>query len=233
MKKILKRLDKTFYYTEGDVHTQYGVIKEDTLTGNRAVSNTGKEFIVFDAKFVDALKKIKRGAATMHLKDIGFILSHTGVGKDSVCLEAGAGSGMLTLCLSNVCKKVYSYEKNADGFKIVTKNLEKFKVENVELKNLSVSEAKETDIDLMVLDLQNPWDFLDVAYKSLKSGAYLVCYLPTVTQLSDLIRSFNEEFEVERVCEVLQRDWVVEGKKVRPLNQMLGHTAFLVFLRKV
>ena len=73
MKKILKRLGKTFYHTQGDVHTQYGVIKEGDLTGNRAVSNTGKEFIVFDAKFVDSLKKIKRGAATMHLKDIGTI----------------------------------------------------------------------------------------------------------------------------------------------------------------
>tara|TARA_Y100000310_G_C20649336_1_gene798495 strand:+ start:532 stop:1233 length:702 start_codon:yes stop_codon:yes gene_type:complete len=233
MKKILKRLGKTFYHFEGDVHTQYGVIKEGDLVGNRVKSNTGKEFIMFDAKFVDSLKKIKRAAAVMHLKDIGIIIAYAGIGKETVCVEAGAGSGMLTSCLAHVCKQIYSFEKVESNFKLVKKNLEKLGLTNVDIVNEDVSGLDKKDVDVIVLDLPNPWDYLDVCYSGLKSGGFLVCYLPTVTQVSDLTRSFKDEFIVERIIEVLEREWVAEGKKVRPLNQMLGHTAFLVFLRKV
>ncbi|MDP2906581.1 MAG: hypothetical protein Q8O03_01435, partial [Nanoarchaeota archaeon] len=84
IKKILLRLDKRFYWIEGDLHTNYGVVKEKDLKGSDNVvkSHEDKEFLMFDANFIDQFEKIKRGPAIMTPKDIGIIISNTGIGKD-------------------------------------------------------------------------------------------------------------------------------------------------------
>ncbi|MBU2633903.1 MAG: tRNA (adenine-N1)-methyltransferase [Nanoarchaeota archaeon] len=236
IKKILiDRRNNKYYWTKGDLHTLFGIVKEkDIIDGKEKVySHSKKEFLIFDACFKDNIEKIKRNAAVTHLKDIGSILTYTGIGKDSVVLESGAGSGNLTLFLSNFVKKVYSYEKNNEFFNIVTKNLDNFDIKNVELKLKDIYEGIDEDnLDLIMLDLNEPWRCLQFIDK-LKSGRYLVAYLPTIKQVEELV---NESKKVnlyfEKCVEIMEREWYVEDLKVRPKNKMLGHTAFLVFFRK-
>lgn len=216
----------------------FGVIKEqDIIKGKEKVlSSWDKEFLIFDAAFKDNLEKIKRGAATAHLKDIGVILAYTGIGKNSIVLEAGSGSGQLTIMLANFVKKVYSYEIKKDFYDIVRKNIEKLEIRNIDLKLKDVyqdlEEKEECFFDLIVLDLNEPWRFLKDINK-LKSGSYLVCYLPTIKQVERLVEEAKKvNLYFEKCIEILEREWFVEGLKVRPKNEMLGHTAFLVFFRK-
>lgn len=235
IKKVLLRLDKKYYWAEGDLHTNYGVVKEKDLKEHNNVvkSHKDKEFLIFDANFVDQLEKIKRGPAIMIAKDIGAVIANTGISKDSIVLDAGTGCGVTASFLARFVKKVFTYEVNKDFFNLAKKNFEFLGIENVEQKNLDVYEGiLEKDLDLIVLDLPEPWRALEHAYKSLKSGCFLVAYLPTITQVSELV-SNSKGFLHEKTLEVLEREWHVEGKKVRPKNQMLGHTGFLVFLRKV
>ena len=88
-------------------------------------------------------------------------------------------------------------------------------------------------MDLITLDLLEPWKAIKHAEKSLKSGAFLVAYLPTITQVIAFIKNLNSNFYLWKVSEILEREWSVENLRVRPKNKMLGHTAFLVFTRKI
>lgn len=235
IRKVLTRLGKEFFWIKGDLHTNYGVVKEKDLEQctNSVKSHEDKEFVVFDAGFIDQFNKINRGPAVMIPKDIGIILAYSGVGKDSLVLDAGTGCGVAASFLARLVRKVVTYEVNQDFFNIARKNFEFLEIKNVEQKLADVYEGiPEKGLDLIVFDLPEPWRALNHAHNSLKSGCFLVAYLPTITQVGKLV-SESSGFLHFKTVEVLEREWYVEGVKVRPKSQMIGHTGFLVFLRKV
>lgn len=235
IRKILFRLGKFYYWTEGDLHTNSGVVKEEDLKKckDEVKAHSGKEFLVFEANFIDQLEKLKRGPAVMTKKDIGIVIANTGIDKESTVLDAGTGCGMTAALIARFVKKVITYEKNKDFFNLAKKNFEFLELKNVEQKNKDVYEGiDEKNLDLAVLDLPEPWQALKHSHNALKSGCFLVAYLPTITQVNELLNNI-EGFLHERTIEVMEREWYIEGKKVRPKSQMIGHTGFLVFLRRV
>lgn len=238
IKKVIYTDDNKLMFvkdTSKDFHTHRGVISKDNVKKNGIIeTNKSKKVILLDANMSDNLKSIKRGAAIILPKDAGYIIAETGLNKDSRVLEAGTGSAALTICMANVCKQVYTYENNEKHFKISKQNIEDLNLKNVTLNNKDLKESKEKDIDLVVLDLPQPWDYLDIAYSSLKQGAFLVTYLPTITQVQELIKNADpDKFKHIKTVEIIEREWHIDGKKVRPKSQMIAHTAFLSFLRKI
>ena len=235
MKKILIRNDKKYYWNEGDLHTESGVIKEEDL--KKAVktvkAHSGKELFVAPALFIDKIEKIKRDPQAMMEKDIAVILTYTSIDKDSIVLEAGTGSGKLTSFLARNVKKVYSYEKNKDTINLAKKNLEFLNIYNVEIKNKDIYEGiDEKELDLIILDLPMPWKAVQNCYNSLKQGAFLVSYLPSITQVVEFMDEIRRyDFLVIKTVELIEREWIVEGQRTRPKSS-LQHTAFLTFVRK-
>jgi len=227
VRKILfDKKDRKYYWENGDLHTSLGIVKEKEMDNEEAISNTRQKFRVFTANFLDNLEKIKKGPASTSLKDIGTIIVYSGVSKDSAVAEAGTGNGFLSAVLSRFVKKIDSYEMNNDFFNLSKKNLEKLDIKNVKLFNKSISELK-GNYDLIVLDLVDPWNY-DI-FDNLNSGCYLVAYLPNITQVAKLVET--SKLYHEKTIEILEREWYVENR-LRPKNFKLGHTAFLVFLRK-
>ena len=234
-KKILQREDKKFYWKEGDLHTNFGIIKEkDIKTKSRVKSNTNKEFSVYNAKFPDNLKKIKRAPQIMSFKEIGRIIIETGINKDSKVLDCGTGSGMLTASLANIVKKVITYEKREGFLKIAKKNFENLGLKNITIKNKDIYEGiDEKGLDLITLDLDKPQLVLKHAESALTSGGFLVVYVPTIPQIQSVLNNLTENLQVTNFIEILERNWKYEKNIIRPENQMLGHTGFLLFLRKI
>jgi tRNA (adenine57-N1/adenine58-N1)-methyltransferase catalytic subunit len=230
-KKILERQGKRLYWKEGDIHSSAGVIKEEDIisASNHVFTHAKKKFLMFDAKFIDQVKKIKRGPQTLVLKDLGYILIHSGVTKDSLVVDAGSGCGLLASVMARHAKKVVSYDLKEEHLKIARKNVKFFGLENVEFKQKDVYEGiEETEVDVVTLDLPEPWR---VDTSCVKSGGVVIAYLPTITQVQDFCSQTT--LLVEKVVELIEREWYVHGKKVRPMSQMLGHTAFLIVARKV
>lgn len=220
-----------------DYHSQYGFIKSSELkkanSGDIVKSNTGTQFTVLDADFLDKYNKIKRGPQIIPLKDVGTIITSTGINKDSVVLEAGSGSGGLTCILGHICKKVYSYEIRKDFLKIAKKNVEFMGLKNVIIKNNNIYEKiKEKNIDMISLDLPEPWKAVDNVNKALKSGGYLVSYSPTIIQSADLVNSIDKKLIHIKTIEIIERDWEIKGRKVRPKSIGIGHSGFISIFRK-
>ena len=239
-KVLMNKLGKRFLVkdTTKDMHTQFGYFKKEDLKAKngRIKTNTGKEFAIFDAYFIDLHKKIKRDAQIIPLKDIGLIVSETGVNKKSRVVDAGSGSGALACFLANIAKEVITYEIREDFIEIVKNNIKFLNIKNIKIKNKNIYDGiDEKNVDLVVLDLPEPWKALESAEKSLKAGGFLVSYSPTIPQVMDFVNYVrkNENFAYLKTSEIIEREWEVEERKVRPRSQAIGHSGFLSFVRKI
>ena len=225
--------------TSKDYHTKYGFFKKEDLkakAGSKVISNTKKEFTVFDPYFIDLYRKIKRDAQIIPLKDIGLIVSETGINGNSKVVDAGSGSGALCCFLANISKEVVTYEIREDFIEIVKKNIDYLGLKNVKIKNKNIYEGvDEKNIDLIVLDLPEPWKAIGSAKKALKAGGFLVSYSPSIPQTADFVNEINndKDFVHVKTSEIIERNWEIDGRKVRPRSQQIGHSGFISFVRRI
>ena len=221
---------------EEDFHTSQGIISKKELTSGKTTvtSSKGKTFILLNPSFPDLWENLERGPQVMIHKDIGLIIAKTGVNKDSIIVDAGGGSGSLCLSLANIGKEVTVYENNAEHFRLLAKNVALVGFRNIKLKQEDIARGiAEQNVDLITLDLPEPWKVVKHAEKSLKVGGFLVVYLPNLLQMKEFIASTREvSIAVLETIELLERKWKIDDKIVRPEFEMLGHTGFVTFCRR-
>ncbi len=218
-----------------EFHTASGILSpKDIQKGGRIKSTKGETFIILEPQFADLWEMFARGPQVMIHKDIGLIITKTGVNKDSMVLDAGGGSGSLCLSLANICKEVTVYEINAEHYDVITKNKKLLGFENLTLKHQDIYKGiDEANLDLITFDLPEPWKALPHASKALKEGGHLVVYLPNLTQAQEFVKSLKgSKVSFVEMVELIERKWKIEDKILRPEFQMLGHTGFLIFCRK-
>ena len=220
-----------------DFHTFSGVISTKDLKSkkNLVISNTGKKFLQFIPTFPDIWEQLQRGPQAVLQKDIGLIMAKTGINSASVVVDAGGGSGSLCLALANIAKKVIFYERNPEHYKLLARNIAQSGMKNIELHPDDIYEgiaAKE--VHGITLDLPEPWRAISAAENALVLGGHLAVYLPNLTQVKTFTDAARKSsITVVETVELLERKWKVEGDILRPEFQMLGHTGFLTFCRKV
>ncbi len=243
IKRILIAEDGRKFYVRKfyeDFHTQFGFVSKSVLAkakgGDVVKTNTGKEFFVFEPSFIDVYGRIKRAPQIIPRKDVAAIIAETGIGKGSVIVDAGTGSGALALFLANVAKKVISYEIREDFAKVAAENVATLGFKNITIKNKSVYDSiDEKNVDVVTLDLPEPWKAVEPATKALKVGGFIVSYSPTTPQVSDFITAAakNKSLVHLKTIEIIEREWEFNERIVRPLTQQIGHSGFLTFVRKI
>ena len=237
-KLLINNKNKTFYVQgDKDVHTNFGMVKgsdiKNAKPGDKIKSNKDEVFTVLEPGFLDKYFKIKRGAQIIPRKDIGLIITETGLGKDSVVIESGAGSGATGCFLANFVKEIYSYEIREDFFNIVKGNIEKLELKNMILKHKDAKLGFDEKADVIILDLPDPWELISVCKKSLNPGGYVVSYSPSIPQVMDFVDALDENFIYLKTSEIIEREWEISKRKVRPKSQAIGHSGFLSFARKI
>ena len=183
----------------------------------------------------EPLKRLKRGPQVMLPKDIGMIIAFTGIGRDSVCVDAGAGSGWLAISLGNIAKRVTSYEWREDFARLAEENVERAGLgKRVRIKRKNIFDGiNEKNVDLVTLDMADSEKAVPHAFKALKEGGYLVGYLPHAEQVQKFVKAVREAGFREDFCiECIVREMLVREAGFRPENTGLMHTAYLVFARK-
>ncbi|MBI5390915.1 methyltransferase domain-containing protein [Candidatus Woesearchaeota archaeon] len=227
---FVKEISKPF-------HSQFGYIKPEDLAKEEATTNTGVLFKIIEPGFSDFYDRLSRGAQIIPLKDMGSIITRTGIGKDSVVLDAGTGSGALACLLAYLCKTVVSYDIREDHLATARKNKEYLRLANLTLKQKDIRQGfdEENEADLVCLDLPDPWEAVVAAEKALKRGGFLVSYSPTIPQTADFVNkvlTMPSLLHLQTI-EIIEREWEVDGRKVRPRTQQIGHSGFLSFVRRV
>lgn len=219
-----------------DFHTKYGIISKNDLKkkNTKIKSSTGKEYSIFEPSFIDFYKKISRGPQIIPLKDIGIIIAKTGIGKNSVIIEAGGGSGGFGCFVANYVKKVISYEIEDKHIEIMKQNIKSLGLKNIIIKKADIYEnIEEKNIDMIVLDLPEPWRAIKNAEKALKTGGFLVSYSPTIMQTHRFVNSLTDLFFYIETIELMERPWKIEGIVARPLSKSIIHSGFITFARKI
>jgi tRNA (adenine57-N1/adenine58-N1)-methyltransferase catalytic subunit len=179
-------------------------------------------------------RKLRRGPQVILPKDIGIILSYSGVNKNSVCVDAGTGSGWLAVSLARICKMVYSYDLREDFLKIAEHNKISLGLDNLELKQGDVfKKIDEKGVDIVTLDLPNAEKALRNVKKALVPDGVVVSYMPHMEQVKKYVMKLESlKFTEMHTVEVIVRDLLVRKEGTRPTNTGLWHTAYLVFARK-
>lgn len=186
----------------------------------------------------ELFRKLARGPQIVTLKDAGIIAAYTGLSPGDLVVDAGAGSGFLAIFLGNIVRpkgRVVSYEVREDFAKIAARNVKKADLgKYVEVKNRDIFKGiDEKDVDVITLDMPEPWHAIDHAFKALKKGGYLVSYLPTVEQMSRFVLLCGKKgLRHEQSVECIVREMSVKESGTRPETKGLMHTAYLSFFRK-
>lgn len=223
--------------------THRGILQHDDLIGKawgtQVFSHKGAAFFLLQPSLADILNDLPRTTQILYPKDIGFILVTMGVGPGKTVIEAGTGSGSMTIALAYAIGsqgRVVSYEVRPDMQNLAKKNLERVGfASRVDFKLRDIAEGfDETDADAFFLDVPNPYDYIPQVRLALKPGGFLCSLLPTVNQVEQLLVALRREhFAFVEVCELLIRYYKPEPTRLRPTDRMVAHTGFLIFGRKI
>jgi tRNA (adenine57-N1/adenine58-N1)-methyltransferase len=242
--QLIDREGNTFIFvvTPGEeLHTHRGILTHDALIdhpwGKIAETHTGYRFLVLTPSLGDILLRTKRSTQIMYPKDIGFILVNMGIGAGKKVIEAGTGSGALTIALAYMVGptgRVYSYESRSEMQHNAIKNLERLNLaERVEFKRKDIGDGfDEHDVDALFLDVPNPEDFLAQVREALAPGKPFGSLVPTANQVSRLLHALEDHnFGFIEVCETFLRYYKPVPERLRPVDRMVAHTGYLVFAR--
>lgn len=235
--KIVKRYPARKLYVDPgkDYHDSFGVLKKELLVKDSF--EAGKDsFAAFDASFADLLDQIKRGAQIVTAKDLGAVVAHTGMNKESLVLDSGSGSGSAACFFAAISKRVDSFDVNDENLDVSRKNALDLGLGNVSFSKGDVYDSsgfKEAEYDIFFLDVPEPKNAFATASKTLKKGGFFVIYVPNANQLHEAVNNLPKEILFEQAVEIIERDWSVKEKVLRPATKDFGHTAFLCFARKI
>lgn len=234
----------------GEFHTHHGVIKHEAIIGlpdaSVLASSNGHEYLAMRPRLADFVMSMPRGAAIVYPKDAAQILAQADIFPGATVVEAGVGSGALSLWLLRAIGsdgRLVSFERRADFAEVARGNVAAFlggmpvnwSVEVGDLAESLGPVCPPASVDRIVLDMLAPWECLDACAEALQPGGVLVCYIATVTQLSRVAEAIRATgaFTDPVSTETLVRGWHVEGLAVRPDHRMVAHTGFLLTARRL
>ena len=232
--------------------------------GSVLKSHKGHTFYLLEPTIYDVVKKMKRRVTTLLPKDIGIILTYCGIADGETDVEAGTGSGALTIYLANAVGKrgkVITYEKRPEFAKVARENLASVGLVRRGQKIIGLDEDEpleeegeededglynviqkigdvtqgidERDVDVVVLDLPDPWNVVEHAKKALnKARGRIAIYVPYIEQAKKSVEALKEHGFIDiRTVECLVRDIEISEKGARPSPRMIGHTGYMIIAR--
>lgn len=243
MKMILDKREKKAILKPGEeFQSDLGIIDAEVLDaaeiGDEVISHSGNPFKIVKPNINDFIDVMERQCSILIKKDIGQVLSHTGLGAGSRVVDAGTGAGAIALNFGNVVGDegdVFTYEIREDFAEIAKRNIDNFGITNIHVKNQNVKEGIDEDnIDLVFLDLPKPYEIFEEVLEALNVGGYLAVYAPYIDQAKVSYRVAKKLgfYDIE-IIETLERGLEVRQNGVRPKTRMVGHSGYLMFARKL
>ncbi len=234
----------------GELHTHNGVLKHALLVGQPdgsvVTNSSGHDYLAVRPLLRDFVMSMPRGAAIVYPKDAAQILAQADVFPGATVVEAGVGSGALSLWLLRAigpAGRLLSFERREEFAEVARANVETFHGEHPATWEVVVGDLVESlpeavapaSVDRVVLDMLAPWECIDAVADALTPGGVVLCYIATATQLSRVAEYIRGTglFTEPDASETMVRGWHVEGLAVRPDHRMVAHTGFLITARRL
>ena len=227
-------------------HTTKGAVAHDDLIGGpegvTVKSVGGMEYLAFRPLLSEYMVSMPRDAAVIYPKDAAQILMWTDIFPGARVLEAGVGSGALSLALLRAIGpegRLHSYERRQQFADVASKNVENFLGGPHPAWTLTVGDLVEAiedePFDRAILDMLAPWECIDAVGERLVPGGVLTSYVATATQLGRVMDTLRAHggFTEPSATETTVRDWHAEGLAIRPGHGTSAHTGFLVISRRL
>ena len=235
-----------------EFHTHRGILAHDTLLGlpdgSVVQASNGDDYLALRPLLSDFVMSMPRGAAIIYPKDAAQILGLADIFPGATVVEAGVGSGALSLWLLRAIGsdgRLLSFERREEFAEVARSNVAAatgvglddlpatWSIDIGDLVDELPRVAAPASVDRVILDMLAPWECLDVVVDALMPGGVLLCYIATVTQLSRVAEAIRltGRFTEPQSSETIVRGWHVEGLAVRPDHRMVAHTAFLLTAR--
>jgi tRNA (adenine57-N1/adenine58-N1)-methyltransferase len=226
-------------------HSDRGLIPHDALVGFPegivAVTTRGARYLALRPTLAEYVLEMPRGAQIIYPKDLASIALFADVGPGQTVVEAGLGSGALTLVLLRIVGptgRVISYETREEFARRAQRNIDARLGHDAPLTVRAQDVylgIEERDVDRVVLDLPEPWRLVDAAAAALRAGGLVCAYVPTIPQSQRIHEALaaHPAFALAETFETLLRPWHIAGPSVRPAHRMVAHTGFLTLARRV
>lgn len=244
------RLNTITLVKGGAFGTHRGDLKHDSIIGKPdgsiVANQNGIEFLALKPLLNDFVLSMPRGAAIVYPKDAAQILVEGDIFPGATVVEAGVGSGALSLYLLRAIGSegtLHSFERRSEFSEIAAGNVKShsgsspknWKVHLGDLQQELPRKLKPQTVDRAVLDMLAPWECIEACAAALVPGGVIVIYVATVTQLSRVAEELRSTrlFTEPNAFESLVRPWHLQGLAVRPEHRMIAHTGFVLTARRL
>ena len=197
-------------------HTHAGVLAHDDIIGAAegctVTGSTGRTFLALRPTLSDVVLKMPRGAQVIYPKDLGAILIAADIAPGQRVLEAGVGSGALSMTVLRAGASVVGYELREDFAERAQANVRDTLGDvpyRVEIRDVTAG-IDEADLDRVLLDMPEPHKVVEAAGTALRPGGILLAYLPTINQTALLRQALD-----------------ADGRALRPGRDAGGHATDL------
>ena len=233
------KMKEYFVLQKGKLHTDLGIIDlegMDTIEfGDKIKSHLGVEFIIQKPRAPDFFAHAKRSGAPMMPKDIGVIISNTGLCSSDIVLDAGTGSGILAIYLGGIARRVVTYEKREEFIEVARKNIFMAGLSNIELRHGDiVDKIQEIDekFDVITLDTMDASRVIPYIPRIICPGGFLAVYSPFFEQTKEIREAIEKTlFTMVVTIETIEREISFSDRGTRPATARVGHTGFITIVR--
>ena len=226
-------------------HSHIGIIKHADAIGkefgSRLITNKDKYVYLLNPSIHDYVMKMQHGTQIVYPKDFGYIAARTGLKTGQKVVEIGTGSGSLTTFVASVIGPrghIDTFDVDDKFMEIAKKNIAKAGMSKyVTMYKKDLKTAKKmpvTDVDMVIIDLGDPWTVIPQARKMLKGSGFVVAICPTMNQLEKISSAFvaNQFSDIDCTEHILRHIEAREGK-TRHSYRGIGHTTYIAIARKV
>jgi len=230
----------------GVFQCRHGVIKHNDIIGKMPGTvirtHLGYSFVVLQALLPDMIKnyrEFKYVTQVIYPRDWGLIVAFSDIKVGDIIVEIGTGSGALLAFLAyRVGEKgwIYSYERDPERAKKALENIKNMKVPQrytIKIKDVAESGIDERNVDVIFIDIPEPWTVIKHCWCALKPGGRIIVYVPTYNQVEKVLRELMYQGFIDiSIREGFIREIQIKPYAIRPKLKGYYFSAFIIFARK-